>query len=475
MALWSDEYPPLLSGGAYYRHMVGILISYIMKIVSLLFLLFVSLTLGAQDITGKWYGYPDLKNMRLRLEYHVEKAGGGYQVTLKIPDLSEKTYRADAVELADHVLTVNIADAQTRSILRLQADGSLKGTFLWEGYDFELLLTRTPVVFKRPQTPKEPFSYHSEEVTFQNADDGVTLAGTLTWPASGARCKAVVLVSGSGGQDRNNTFSEHKTFFVLADYLARHGIATLRVDDRGVGKSGGNLKESGLPDADADAVAAVNYLKQRPEINADSVGVIGHSEGAFVAFSMAARKEVPFIITLAGGGVSGSELLLMQRAALLRASGVKEDFIEKYNNYMRQAQDIVLQSGDAATCERKLTELFNGTPLAGQASATTQQLYNVAKIELLKYNPEWDFPEITCPVLALNGDKDCQVPVENLEFIRKGISENGNTQVKTIVFPGLNHMFQPAVTGSPVEYSDIEETIAPAVLQEIVNWLNQLK
>ena len=344
-----------------------------MKIVWLLFLLFVSLTLGAQDITGKWYGYPDLKNMRLRLEYHVEKAGGGYQVTLKIPDLSEKTYRADAVELADHVLTVNIADAQTRSILRLQADGSLKGTFLWEGYDFELLLTRTPVVFKRPQTPKEPFSYHSEEVTFQNADDGVTLAGTLTWPASGARCKAVVLVSGSGGQDRNNTFSEHKTFFVLADYLVRHGIATLRVDDRGVGKSGGNLKESGLPDADADAVAAVNYLKQRPEINADSVGVIGHSEGAFVAFSMAARKEVPFIITLAGGGVSGSELLLMQRAALLKVSGVKEDFIEKYNNYMRQAQDIVLQSGDAATCERKLTELFNGTPLAGQAAATTQQ------------------------------------------------------------------------------------------------------
>ena len=120
-------------------------------------------------------------------------------------------------------------------------------------------------------------------------------------------------------------------------------------------------------------------------------------------------------------------------------------------------------------------KLFNVTPLAGQAAATTQQLYNVAKIELLKYNPEWDFPEITCPVLALNGDKDCQVPVENLEFIRKGISENGNTQVKTIVFPGLNHMFQPAVTGSPVEYSDIEETIAPAVLQEIVNWLNQLK
>ncbi|MDY3032490.1 MAG: alpha/beta fold hydrolase [Odoribacter sp.] len=446
-----------------------------MKIISLLFLLFVSLTLVAQDITGKWYGYPDLKNMRLRLEYQVEKAGDGYQVTLKLPDLSDRIYQANEVVFVDNVLTVNIADAQTRSTLRPQADGSLKGTFLWEGYDFELVLTRTPVVFKRPQTPKEPFPYRSEEVTFQNADDGITLAGTLTLPAGDAKCKAVVLVSGSGGQDRDNTFSEHKTFLVLADYLTRHGIAVLRVDDRGVGKSGGNLKESGLPDADADAVAAVNFLKQRPEINADSIGVIGHSEGAFVAFSMAGRKEVPFIITLAGGGVSGSELLLMQRAALLRTSGAKEDFIEKYNNYMRQAQDVVLQSGDAATCERKLTELFNGTPLAGQAAATTQQLYNVAKIELLKYNPEWDFPEITCPVLALNGDKDCQVPVENLEFIKKGITENGNTQVKTVVFPGLNHMFQTAVTGAPVEYSDIEETIAPAVLEEIVNWLKQLK
>lgn len=446
-----------------------------MKIISLLFLLVASLTLVAQDITGKWYGYPDLKNMRLRLEYDVEKTGDTYTVILKIPDISEKVYTADAVECAGGVLTANFADVQSRCVVKPQADGMLKGTFLWDGYDFELHLTRTPVVFKRPQTPKGPFPYRSEEVTFQNADDGISLAGTLTLPDGKTKCKAVVLVSGSGGQDRDNTFFEHKTFLVLADYLARHGIATLRVDDRGVGKSGGNLNESGLPDADADAVAAVNYLKRRPEINADSIGVIGHSEGAFVAFGMAGRKEVSFIITLAGGGVSGSELLLMQRAALLRASGAKEDFIEGYNNYMRQAQDIVLQSGDAATCEQKLTELFNGTSLAGQAAATTRQLYNVAKIELLKYNPEWDFPEITCPVLALNGDKDCQVPVENLEFIKKGITENGNTQVRTVVFPGLNHMFQTAVTGAPVEYSDIEETIAPAVLQEIVNWLKQLK
>ena len=204
----------------------------------------------------------------------------------------KKTYRADAVELADHVLTVNIADAQTRSILRLQADGSLKELFV-EGYDFELLLTRTPVVvFKRPQTPKEPFLIIRKRWLFrmrmmespwrehwlgQPVEPG---ARPWCWfPAVAVRIAI--------------TLFRAQNFFVLADYLARHGIATLRVDDRGVGKSGGNLKESGLPDADADAVAAVNYLKQRPEINADSVGVIGHSEGAFVAFSMAARKEVP--------------------------------------------------------------------------------------------------------------------------------------------------------------------------------------
>ena len=202
--------------------------------------------------------------------------------------------------------------------------------------------------------------------------------------------------------------------------------------------------------------------------------MIGHSEGAFIAFSMAARKEVAFIITMAGGGINGRELLLMQRAALLKASGAQAEFIEQYNQQMRQAQEIVLQSADKPTCERKLAALFAGTSLAGQERAITHQLYNPGKIELLKYDPEWDFPEISCPVLALNGDKDCQVPVENLAYIQQGITANGNTQVTTITYPGLNHMFQTARTGLPVEYSDIEETIHPKVLEDIATWLQQI-
>lgn len=446
-----------------------------MKLVFVVSFLFVSVVGMAQDITGKWYAYPDLKNMRLRFEYEVRREAGRYAARLRLPDLSERVYTADEVDWTDGVLTVGVREAETRCVVRPQSDQVLRGSVLWEGYEFELVLTRMPVVFKRPQTPKPPFPYRSEEVAFRNEDDGMALAGTLTWPQGEGKCKAVVFISGSGGQDRDNTFSEHKTFWVIADYLARHGIAALRMDDRGVGQSQGNAAESGLPDAVADALAGIHYLKRRAEICADSIGVIGHSEGAFAAFTLAAYKEVPFIITLAGGGINGRELLLQQRAVLLRHSGAGEDFIENYNRYMRQAQEIVLQTADAAVCERKLEDLFQGTPLAGQAAAVTRQLYNIPKIELLKYDPEWDFPEISCPVLALNGDRDCQVAVENLENIRKGITANGNTRVKTVVFPGLNHMFQSAVTGMPVEYSDLEETVSPAVLKEMLDWIKALK
>jgi len=446
-----------------------------MKTGLLFILLFGALPLFSQNITGTWYGYPDLKTHRLRLAIEVRLQGNAYAATLKMPDQSERSYPASKAEFGNNGLTLDFPEAGISCQGTLQTDGRLGGTLSQDGYTFPLLLGREPVVFRRPQTPQPPFPYRSEEVTFRNGNAGITLAGTLVLPGTPAPFKAVLFISGSGPQDRDNTFCEHKTFLVIADYLARHGIASLRVDDRGTGRSEGCFQTSGLPDFESDAQAALQYLKQRPEIHPDSIGTIGHSEGAFIAFSLAARKETAFIITLAGGGINGRELLLQQRAALLRANGAKEEFIATYNQYMRQAQEIVLQTADARTCERKLTELFTGTPLAGQAAAITRQLYNPGKIELLKYDPEWDFPEITCPVLALNGDKDCQVPVGNLAAIRQGITANGNTRVTTITYPGLNHMFQTAEKGLPVEYSDIEETCHPKVLADIVSWLTGLR
>lgn len=442
-----------------------------MKTGLLCILLFLHFSLFAQNTTGLWYGYPDLKTHRLRLIIELQHRENVYSATLKIPDQSDRIYSAASTSFENNRLTLEFPDAGIVCQGTLQSDGQIKGIMTQDGYTFPLTLGRQPIVFHRPQTPQPPFPYRSEEITFRNEEANITLAGTLTLPHTPITKKAVLFISGSGAQDRDNTFFEHKTFLVIADHLARNGIASLRVDDRGTAESEGDFNASGLPDFETDTRAALLYLKQRPEIHPDSIGIIGHSEGAFIAFSLAARKETAFIITLAGGGINGAELLLRQRAALLRASGAKEEFIDTYNKYMRQAQDIVLQTADAQTCKRKLTELFAGTPLAGQETAITHQLYNPGKIELLKYDPEWDFPEITCPVLALNGNKDCQVPVENLTYIQKGITANGNSQVTIIAYPDLNHMFQTADKGLPVEYSDIEETICPKVIEDITNWL----
>lgn len=288
-----------------------------MKITLLFIVLLAGMSLRAQELTGKWFGYPNLKNMRLRMEFDIREQTKTYTVSLKIPDQSQQVYQADKVTWADKILSAEIRDARTAVSVSPLPDRTLKGLIRWEGFDFELLLTRVPVVFKRPQTPKAPFPYRVEEVTFRNENEGFALAATLTLPAEKGKYKAVVLLSGSGQQDRNSTHSEHVPFWVIADYLTRQGIAVLRFDDRKTARSEGNFKEASLSEFDSDAQAAIAYLKTRTEILSDSIGIMGHSEGGFVALSIAGRKEAAFLITLASGGINGRELLLMQRAALL--------------------------------------------------------------------------------------------------------------------------------------------------------------
>lgn len=442
-----------------------------MKYFLLFSLLFVSGTLFSQDITGVWYGYPDMKSVRLRLIFQIERTGKAYKTTLQIPDLSPEYYRATQSTFENNLLNITVPDADVICQGEFKPDGTIIGTITREGHVFALKLSREPVVFKRPQTPRPPFSYDSEDVGFSNTEAGLRLAGTLTFPRGGTNFPALVLISGSGPQNRDGQVFEHVPFRVIADYLTRRGIAVLRFDDRGTGASEGNFRESSIPEFETDVRAAIQFLKNRPEIRKDIIGVAGHSEGGFVAFSLAARKEVAFVITLAGGGINGRELLLQQRTALLKASGAKDEFITRYNEYIRQAQEIALQTADIRGCEERLDKLFMGTPLAGEAKAIANQLFNPGMLGLLKYDPEWDFPDISCPVLALNGEKDTQVPVENLQFILKGISANGNTNVTVKSYPGLNHMFQTADSGLPVEYSQIEETFHPDVLKDMAEWI----
>lgn len=446
-----------------------------MKTFIISLLLLFATSLSAQEITGKWHAYPDMQSVRLRLNFEISKNKEGYTATLLIPDQSPKLYTTNQVTFNNQKLSIAVLECDIVCETQIQDNGEFKGTIYQSGYTFPLTLTRTPTVFKRPQTPQPPFPYQSENITFYNPEDNIHLAGTLTLPSTTDKFKTIILISGSGQQNRDCEMCEHKSFLIIADYLARHGIATLRFDDRGTAQSEGNFEQSSIPEFETDVKAAISYLKTRPEIQPGQIGVIGHSEGGFVALSLAAQHEVAFIITLAGGGINGRELLLMQREALLKASGAEEDFIKNYNNYMRQAQDIAIQTATPTVCEQKLQQLFAGTPLDGHAKETAVQLHNPGKLGLLMYDPEDDYPKINCPVLALNGTKDCQVPVANLEYIKKGITANGNTHVTTISYPNLNHMFQPAITGLPVEYSDIEETFSPTVLKDIVNWIQEQK
>lgn len=308
----------------------------------ILLLLFFSCVLQAQDITGKWYAYANMKRVKLRLIYDIQKTSGGYAATLQIPDQSEESYTA------------------------------------------------------------------------------------------------------------------------LPFYAMTTG---------GTGRSGGEYQGASIPEFATDAESAIAYLRSRQEVLPDKVGAIGHSEGGFIALQIAAHKKADFIITLAGGGTDGRELLLMQRAALLEASGAPENFIRYYNNYMRQAQEIALQSGNIQVCASKLQKLFHGTPLENQVEVVTRQLYNPATLGLLSFDPKDYYADITCPVLALNGEKDVQVPPANLPLIRKGLESNGNTQVTAILYPRLNHLFQTAETGLLLEYSDIEETFSIQALKDIADWI----
>lgn len=448
-----------------------------MKRITLLsIVMLLTITAHSQDFTGLWYAQPNVKTARLRLALDIEPSDseGKYDIKLQSTDQSKEWFSVDSYQLDNNQLSFSVSRLSLSAQCTFQSDTLLKGTLRQHGGSFPLTFTRTPIILNRPQTPKAPFPYISKDVTFRNNEDQITLAGTLTLPDSKEPSKAVILLSGSGPQSRDSEIFEHKTFAIIADYLARQGIATLRFDERGVGESEGDFSTASIPEFASDAEAAIEYLKGRPEIISNQIGVIGHSEGAAVAFTIAAQDMVNFVITLAGGGINGEELLLMQRAALLKASGADSAFIQNYNKYMRAAQQIALQTANKETCQAQLADLFRGSELAGSEQAIANQLHTTTMLGMLRYDPAWDYPDITVPVLALNGDKDRQVPVENLKYIEQGLLENGNDRVMIKVFPGLNHMFQTATTGLPDEYAIIEESFNEEVLKMIASWIEKL-
>lgn len=390
-------------------------------------------------LLGSWSGKLKVGIMSLTLVLHLEQADGYVAVTLDSPDQGAKGIAVYKEFLNDDSLAVKVESIGMTYRARLK-DGQLDGTFAQNGTTIPLVLTRGVPEVKRPQTPQEPFPYENEEVTFYNEADSATLAGTLTWPMGYDRKTkpaVVLLVTGSGQQNRDEELFGHKPFLVIADFLARQGIATLRYDDRATGKSvGGEVKNATTADFMRDAAAGLAYLRSRKAFG--SVGILGHSEGGSIAFMLGAQKKADFIVSLAGPGVKGDSLLVAQSNLIMMLSGALPTMsVEKYRE-----QEAVKQS--------PWIQWF------------------------IDYDPSADIRQTCCPVFALNGDHDCQVIAsQNLTAIRRLLLPSKKNLVKE--YPALNHLFQHCTSGLPTEYGQIEETISPEVLQDIAQWINNLK
>jgi pimeloyl-ACP methyl ester carboxylesterase len=321
----------------------------------------------------------------------------------------------------------------------------------------------------------KPYPYRDEEVAYDNKAANITLAATLTLPPGPGPFPAVLLITGSGPQDRDEAILGHRPFLVLADYLTRRGIAVLRADDRGVGKSGGAFGTATTVDFATDAEAGVAYLRTRPEIDAKKIGLVGHSEGGVIAPLVASRNPaVAFIVMMAGSGVPGDEIIVAQTTLMSQVSGLGADQVEKNSALERQILAIVKEEKDDAALAVKLRDALQGTvrpeDMEQQIKALSAPWYRY----FLTYDPVPALKRVTCPVLAINGERDLQVPPkQNLPAIRKALESSGNTRVEVVELAGLNHLFQSAKTGLPGEYAQIEETMSPVALELIAGWIKK--
>ncbi len=394
------------------------------RIVYLSVLLAVMALNGAtQNICGSWTGILDLEEYQLPLVFNITPDG---RCTFDSPMEKVRDIPAEIVYLsADSVCLKTVIDFTYEG--RLQ-DGVIRGTFTQNGVTLPMDL----VLMNRPQTPQPPFPYQTQVVKFNNPQAGATLAGTLTMP-QGARC-VLLMVTGSGSQNRDEEIMFHKPFAIIADRLARQGIATLRYDDRGYGESvGGEVINATTRDFAEDAMAGIEWLRQSGRFQ--QVGILGHSEGGSIAFMLGAQGLVDFIVSLAGPAVQGDTLLLEQNKLI---------------------------SGELA---KNLTiEVLRRDPRIQQSP-----WYSF----FMDYNPQIDIARVTCPVMAINGEKDAQVPCEMcLEAMRRALPANAHHLIRS--YPGLNHLFQHCQTGLPDEYGIIEESISEEVINDIVTWIKGL-
>lgn len=445
-----------------------------------LFLGIVVMSYG-QKLVGDWNGKLKVGSMSLDIVFHFKFKDSVYFGTMDSPNQS--SYGIALQELKFDGANVELEVKNLRlKYTGLVKDSLITGVFYQNGASFPLDLKRGAFVLHRPQEPKSPFEYLTEDVVFKNDKAGIELAGTLTLPLKRNRYKkfpAVVLISGSGAQNRDEELMGHKPFKLLADYLTKRGIAVLRYDDRGVALSGGNFSKSTSLDFIDDALSALEYLRGRREIDASKISLLGHSEGAMIAFVAAAREPKVFsVVSMAGSLLRGDSVLFMQNRVMLKSKGLADDMVESYIKGMKEAFDIkransldyIKQNIDS------LASCFNVLPIPIGLKLNLRKMLLTDSIWLdffVSFNPKDAIKKLNCRVFALNGTKDTQIDLSNLEDINSYLRSISCEDVLIKPYQGLNHLFQDCLTGDVSEYSNIEQTISPLVLEDIALWLSR--
>jgi pimeloyl-ACP methyl ester carboxylesterase len=454
-----------------------------------------------RTIAGTWEGVIDFQGVKLRTVSKFAKTDGGWAGTIDSPDQGAYNLPLDNISFADPQVSFGFSMADGKYTGTLNAAGDeIAGEWTQRGVTVPLALKRTnaavpkieagatsaPADANRPQVPKKPYPYEEVEVSYDNEQAGITLAGTLTVPEGKRPFPAVVLITGSGPEDRDETVFGHKPFLILSDYLTRQGIAVLRFDDRGVGKSTGTYSTATSEDLAGDALAGVRFLKTRKEINPKRIGLIGHSEGGIIAPIAAVQsKDVAFIVLMAGTAVTGEEVLYRQGRLILKAEGATEEDMANQRAMQEKLFAVLKSETDSAALEQQLRQILNdeaarrpGADEIPQEMLKTQVDSQVALMLspwfrfFLTYDPQPMLEKVAVPVLAIGGELDLQVdPKQNLPEIKKALEAGGNKDICVEELPGLNHLFQTATTGSITEYAKIEETMAPKALELIGDWI----
>jgi pimeloyl-ACP methyl ester carboxylesterase len=462
----------------------------------------------AQNITGTWQGNLNIQGNPLPIVFHIAKDGSNKliasfdspsQHAFNLP-CSEVIIKDDSIILKMAVLNGKYAgllskDKKEIAGLWYQGPGSLP-----------LLVNKTSETAsvkeqKRPQTPKPPFPYHSEDVEYSNADKSIRFGATLTYPemdstspnAKTPSYPAIILITGSGQQDRDETLFGHKPFAVIADYLTKQGFAVLRIDDRGIGKTTGVFDTSTTRDFAIDVEAAIDFLEKQPLVNKEKIGLIGHSEGGMIATMVAdERKEIKFIVLLAGPGIPIIDLMQQQIEAVTVSEGKLPEEAKANGYLMHTVWEEVNKNEDSATTVKnvrakidvwaKTLDTATLAKMKGMNTAIINSQISQAIVALrskwykyfISFNPQPYLQKLDCKVLAMNGSKDVQViATSNLAGIKSSLQKSGSPKYDTIEIPGLNHLFQTCIRCSPSEYNDLEESFSPKALEIMGSWLKK--